>query len=50
MNYILAVNFGIIAGAGHYINVAADVRDVYVADSLALRNQCLLQSLLCGKK
>jgi hypothetical protein len=47
MNYILAVNFWIRAGAGHHINVAADVRDVYVADSLALSNQCLLQCVLC---
>ena len=49
MNDILAVNLGIRARAGHHNNVAVDVRDTYVAGSLALTNQCLSQSVWCGE-
>ena len=49
MNYILAVKLGIRARVGYYIHVTVDVRDNYVADSLALTNQCLSQSLWCGE-
>jgi hypothetical protein len=45
MNYILAVKFGIRTRAGHHIDAAVDVRDTYVAGSVALANNCLSQSL-----
>jgi len=41
----LAVKFGIRTRAGHHIHVAVDVRDIYVAGSVALINNYLLQSL-----
>jgi hypothetical protein len=47
MNYILAVKLGIRITAGDHIHLAVDVHDIYMAGSLALTNQCLLQSLEC---
>ena len=38
MNYILAVNYEIRTTAGHHIHIAVDVRDIYVAGSLAFRS------------
>ena len=49
MNYILAVKLRIRIRAWHQTYVAVDVRDIYVAGSLALTNQCLSQSLWCGE-
>jgi len=40
----LSANFGIRARVGHHIHVAGDVRHIYMAGSLELSNQCLLQS------
>jgi hypothetical protein len=47
MNYNLAVKLGIGTRAGHHVHAAVDVRDIYVAGSLALTNHCLSQSLYC---
>jgi len=49
MNYILAVKLGIRSRTGHHNHVTVDVRDIYVAGSLALTNQCFSQSLWCGE-
>ena len=49
MNYIFAVKLGVRGTDGHQIHVKVDVRDIYVADSLALTNQNLPQSLWCGE-
>jgi len=38
MNYILVVKLGIRTIVGHHIHAAVDVRNIYVASSLALTN------------
>lgn len=49
MNYIFAVKLGVRETVGHQIHVKVDVRDIYVAGSLALTNQCISQSLWSGE-
>jgi len=49
MNYISAVKLGIRTRVGHHVHAAVDVRDIYVAGSLAFTSHCLSQSLRCGE-
>jgi hypothetical protein len=49
MSYTLAVKLRIGAGGGHLIHVAVDVREIYVAGSLAHTYQYVSQSVWCGE-